>query len=538
MHPAAQFVAFKRLADNGKSSVDIAASFGVTEAVVSRRLALARVSPLLLAQYRAGEINLDLLQAFTVSSDHAAQEAVWEQTPSYNRHPQTIRRLLLAGDMAATDRLARFVGVPVYEAAGGSVRRDLFAEGEQGVYICDPIKLTQLANEKLAAAEELKADGWKWVECLTQGIDYSILRRFEKIEARNAPLPEQTKIQLTEWERQRDGLRQQIQEAEEIEEIDEAESNPLYGQLQAVEESIETIQRNRPRQYAKKTKARCGVCVGISGNGDFEFIYGLMRKEDRPLVDGEEASGCDADAESPETTPIQQPTDDEGDSSPSYSAALMVSLTQEKTAAIAAELTQQPRIALAAVVYTFVLSQFRLDLDFYRSYSSLQLTMQQAKLDGAASSRAVEQLAAQRQNWLTQFPLTAAELWPWCLGQTPERLLELLAFCASASVDGVVSPHQDTSDAAKVEHADQLASALQMDMRDWFVPTADNFFARISKEQTANALTEAGRPLGLQELKSKKGQLASIAAKEIQGTGWLPEPLRIKSAEVVLEADA
>ena len=162
-----------------------------------------------------------------------------------------------------------------------------------------------MANEKLAAAaEELKVDGWKWVEYLTQGIDYSILRRFEKIEARNAPLPEQTKTQLTELERQRDGLRQQIQEAEEIEEIDEAESNPLYGQLQAVEESIETIQRNRPRQYAKNIKARCGVFVGISGNGDFEFIYGLMRKEDRPLVDCEEASGSDADAESPQTTPI------------------------------------------------------------------------------------------------------------------------------------------------------------------------------------------------------------------------------------------
>jgi ParB family transcriptional regulator, chromosome partitioning protein len=343
---------------------------------------------------------------------------------------------------------------------------------------------------------------------------------------------------LTELERQRDGLGLQIQEAEEIEEIDEAESNPLYGQLQAVEESIETIQRNRPCQYAKKTKACCGVCVGISGNGDFEFIYGLMRKEDRPTLEGDESSNSDPDAESPETTPIQQPSDDEGNPSPAYSAALMVSLTQEKTAAIAAELTQQPRIALAAVVYTFVLSQFRLDLDFYRSYSSLQLTMQQAKLDGATGSRAVEQLAAQRQNWLTQFPVTAAELWPWCLAQTPERLLELLAFCASAIVDGVVSPHQDTSNAAKVEHADQLASALQMDMRDWFVPTADNFFGRISKDQIAHALTEAGRPLGLQELKGKKGQLASIAAKEIQGTGWLPEPLRIKSAEVVSEANA
>ena len=105
MHPAAQFVAFKRLCDNGKSIADIAASFGVTEAVVSRRLALARVSPFLLAKYRAGELNLELLQAFTVSEDHAAQEAVWEQLPSYNRHPNTVRRLLVAGDMPAT-RLA------------------------------------------------------------------------------------------------------------------------------------------------------------------------------------------------------------------------------------------------------------------------------------------------------------------------------------------------------------------------------------------------------------------------------------------------
>jgi hypothetical protein len=67
-----------------------------------------------------------------------------------------------------------------------------------------------LANQKLlAAAEELKADGWMWVEGLAQGIDYSVLRQFDKIEARNAPLPEQAKTQLEEWERQRDDLKQQ-----------------------------------------------------------------------------------------------------------------------------------------------------------------------------------------------------------------------------------------------------------------------------------------------------------------------------------------
>jgi hypothetical protein len=67
--------------------------------------------------------------------------------------------------------------------------------------------------------------------------------------------------------------------------------------------------------------------------------------------------------------------------------------------------------------------------------------------------------------------------------------------------------------AAKVEHANQLAAALQMDMRDWFTPTVENFFGRVSKLQIANALTEARNPLQPQDSKTQKGELAAIAAK-------------------------
>jgi len=102
---------------------------------------------------------------------------------------------------------------------------------------------------------------------------------------------------------------------------------------------------------------------------------------------------------------------------------------------------------------------------------------------------------------LSQFPSTAGELWPWCLAQTQERLL---AFCAAATVDAVVLPHRESSDAAKVEHANQLAAAVQMDMRSWFTPTVENFFGRVSKAQIANALVEAEHPLGPQEVKMKK----------------------------------
>ena len=83
-----------------------------------------------------------------------------------------------------------------------------------------------------------------------------------------------------------------------------------------------------------------------------------------------------------------------------------------------------------------------------------------------------------------------------------------------------------------------LAAALQMDMSDWFTPTVENFFGRVSKLQIANALTGAGNPLQPEDSKTKKGERAAIAAKKIDGTGWLPEPLRLTSTESAGEANA
>ena len=85
MHPADQFDAFKKLADEGKGEEEIAARFGVTPQVVRQRLKLAVVSPKLLALYRKAEITLDCLMAFTVSDDHKQQEKVWKALPDYAR---------------------------------------------------------------------------------------------------------------------------------------------------------------------------------------------------------------------------------------------------------------------------------------------------------------------------------------------------------------------------------------------------------------------------------------------------------------------
>jgi ParB family chromosome partitioning protein len=66
----------------------VAARFGVSEAIVTKRMRLDRFSAKLLDAYREGELSLEQVQAFTVSDDHAAQERVWEGFGGYVLQPQ------------------------------------------------------------------------------------------------------------------------------------------------------------------------------------------------------------------------------------------------------------------------------------------------------------------------------------------------------------------------------------------------------------------------------------------------------------------
>ena len=96
MHPADQVVAFLRLSEAGVTVAAIAARFGVTERLVEQRLSLGGVAPELLDAYRAQEIDLDTLKAFTVTTDHGRQRAVWEQVKEQGYRPSgwQVKRML------------------------------------------------------------------------------------------------------------------------------------------------------------------------------------------------------------------------------------------------------------------------------------------------------------------------------------------------------------------------------------------------------------------------------------------------------------
>ena len=76
---------------------------------------------------------MEQLTAFTVTSDHARQEQVWEGLArGYNKEPYYIRRLLTEGAVKASDKRAVFVGADAFEAAGGVIARDLFQHDDGG----------------------------------------------------------------------------------------------------------------------------------------------------------------------------------------------------------------------------------------------------------------------------------------------------------------------------------------------------------------------------------------------------------------------
>src|SRR5271166_6025893 len=245
MHPADQFVAFRGLVDEGIGVEEVAARFGVTPTTVRQRLKLANVAPRLFELYRIDEITLDQLMALAITDDQAAQERVWDSSQEWERRPATLRRALTESKVdALTDPRARFVGVKAYTEAGGQIERDLFQPEHEG-YLLDPEKLDRLVAEKLEAlAEEVRGEGWKWVE-INPNVDYSDLTKFKRIYPVNAASPE---------------LRSQIEALEdEQEKINEAHQDAdkfppdVDKRMSEIEERIEEL-NEQTQQYREEEK--------------------------------------------------------------------------------------------------------------------------------------------------------------------------------------------------------------------------------------------------------------------------------------------
>jgi ParB family transcriptional regulator, chromosome partitioning protein len=80
---------------------------------------------------------------------------------------------------------------------------------------------------------------------------------------------------------------------------------------------------------------------------------------------------------------------------------------------------------------------------------------------------------------------------------------------------------------ASMQHAHELAAALKLDMAEYWQPTAEGYFGRVSKQQTLDAVAEAVGPSAKGSLSAlNKADLAKAAEQKLKSTGWLPAILR------------
>ena len=270
MHPADEFSAMAELIDAGATIDEVAKRFGTSERHVKQRLRLGKLAPELLDAYRAGDISLDVVTAFTLGADHAAQLAVWNQLKDNSYiQPYTVKRLLTERAVPLDSDMGMFVGAEAYEAAGGTITRDLFSGDEDG-FLNDAALVHRLAIEKLEAkAEELRPQ-WAWTRAVLDP-EYRMLAQYGRIEPRPAKIPAELAAEI-------ERIEQRLGELEELD-LDEltdelaAEAAQLEERRTEIDDIIDGL-----AVYTKKDRKRAGCIVTIGNDGEFSLHQGLIER--------------------------------------------------------------------------------------------------------------------------------------------------------------------------------------------------------------------------------------------------------------------
>jgi ParB family transcriptional regulator, chromosome partitioning protein len=538
LHPLDQFRGFKKLLDRGLSEEEIAARFFVPVNMVKQRLRLTTVSEKLLEIYAADGMTLEHLMAFSVSSDHARQEQVWESlSRSYNKEPYYIRRLLTESAIRVDDRRAQFVGIEAYEAAGGAVMRDLFTE-DRGGWLQDPALLDRLVEQKLkASAETIAKEGWKWVSVATD-FKYGHTNGLRRLAGEPIDLSVEEKASYQALQAEFDALNEKYDGADELpDEVDER-----LGEL----ETAIAVFEERPVRYDPDEIARAGVFVCLDQGGDLEIGRGFVRPEDEPAVEAS-SEGGDSDtkvavagAGHPETparpeitvngqltaTAGAEAEPEEDDVLRPLSDRLVTELTAHRTLALRDAVGNDFDTAFVAVLHVLVLNTFYRyvsDTCLEISAKSAGFSAQAPGLKDAASAKAIAERDAQ---WRKHLPRNSDDLWTALAAFDADSRQALFAHCAALSINAVHEPWNRNK--ARQAHADHLARAVSLDMAaaGW-VPTVDNYLGRVPKTRILEAVREAKGERSARLIDHlKKSDMASEAERLLADSGWLPEPLR------------
>ena len=490
-----QYKAYVDLVDEGRSPVEIAKRFGKTERHIQQRLRLGRLSPALHDAYQHGKLDLETLQAFTLTDDHERQLTVWKQVKGQVfARAGSVRRLLTEKSVSSTSALGRFVGAAAYEKAGGALRTDLFSDRNEGFF--DDVGLLQkVALGKLEKRAKTLAKSWKWAEARLDA-NYGDAAQFGRVHPQPIGVPAEVEEELAANHKRQDEL-MQLDEEDWTEALEE-ESDKLLER----EEELKAIVVKHT-DFSDEQKTRAGCIVTIDQSGRYQIFEGLLRQEDIAEEVNDNESGVSTDVSVPASAETK--ARNEAGVGKSHAEDLTAHRQQIARAKLAGDFT----VAFDLVLYCLCVD--RLSFGFHQrpldvttgdaartsSLDDLGRTPAAVELDEAYKMLDLSWTEGPKQGWFD------------ALSALPQAEKEkLLAWCAAEAFEGQLSFEPKANPA--IERA---IDRLDIDFAAHFRPTADNYWGRVKK---SDALAIAGDVLGAQWRGNHASDKKPVLAKALE----------------------
>lgn len=498
MHPADQFEAFLAMSQNNISIGDIAARFGISEKIVKQRLKLAKISPNLIALYREGEMSLEHLMALTLTDDHEKQESLWSSLGHWQKNPRQIKAMLTEQKVKATDHRVQFITLEAYERAGGHMERDLFSED---VYLTNVSLVEELLRQKIEdTAKIIQAEGWAFVEVSTS-YDFEFVYDHERIHPEPVELSIEDTKKLDAIEEELDALRALYNDdANNQDDLDEK-----WDSLQAEQEVIEA----KKQAYTAEQISNAGVYVSYH-NGELSVIRGLVKKADL-------------------TNEVKK----EPKKKKEISERLLEQLTTHQTIALQDRLSLSPEIAFDLLLTEMVKATFPDHMKYENSCFHINFGTPNIPRDDEKLTTCFGAANRQKafQSWENMLKADHENLYNNVSALKAEQKMQLLAFCFAGTLDTIKHPkaYATKDQQNKIQ---ELITLLDLDMREYWKPTASLYFNHISKDNILKIIKEVkGKDFNEALKKLKKSELALAAEKQLENSNWLPKPLQTKTDE-------
>jgi ParB family chromosome partitioning protein len=490
-HPVDAFEAFTHIIKSEKCTIrDVAKRFGKTEKYVKQRVALGAVSPVLIDKCRKGDLDVDLLMAFTITDDHEKQLAAYNELKGdmYGFSAHNIKLLLTDKAITSDHKLVKLVGLKEYKKAKGTVTSDLF---ENTVYLNDKDILDKLVNNKIEKhKKELATSDWKWIDVKFDFQPSFQLDQYYRIqtEYKNAP-----KKLLEELNAKRNRLTEleDLPYGETTEEQDE-EMDSLDHDIYVINEKLEKYE-----SFCEKEIPLAGCIISINSNGDIVTHHGLVKPSDMNDLHKFRNGGQPEELNDNE----QSGSDNSQVEDSGLSDALKQDLSAHRRIVTAAALSQN--IKLSSDLMRFGLCWEMLSGQWNHTTNiSIKDSSVECSKGLVSTSKAAEQVGEFRSkldlSWLGDSELESFKVFRQL---TEKKKSDLMAFCSMYSLN----TFHDKA------FSDYLISESNLNIADYWRPTADAFFKRVPVEYLDDLGNEKFGDDWKEGVTNKsKGQLAEV----------------------------